>query len=112
MNVYNLYRSVEGDENQILIHTENATNTTTTHEYVVEDHEIDSGVTYNYWLEAIGNDGSTSNFGPVSVTIDGEIPELPTNYQFGPAFPNPINLEYCNIPISITENKIGYLTII
>lgn len=72
-----------------------ATNTSITQSYSLEDYEVSMNNTYYYWLEA-ADYGHSSFFGPVmvSITAEGEesdIPELPVETKLYSAFPNPFN---------------------
>ena len=115
---WNVYRSDSNNFGQAQILNLNTIpgNGTTSEPYFysfTDEYEVQENSTYWYWLESISGSGETESFGPVSLTIlDGEIPELPNQYQFGPAFPNPTNVNWCDIPIAISENNIGYLIII
>jgi hypothetical protein len=42
------------------------------------DHEAQVGATYYYWLEAVGTDGATQRFGPVSASA-----QAPTSITLG-----------------------------
>jgi hypothetical protein len=42
------------------------------------DREVQVGTTYYYWLEAVGTDGATQRFGPVSATV-----QAPTSITLG-----------------------------
>ncbi|MCF7859076.1 MAG: choice-of-anchor D domain-containing protein [Candidatus Cloacimonetes bacterium] len=111
MNCYNLYRSETGPNEQLLINTQYALNSTSTHSYEYQDHEVENGVTYSYWLEAVAYDGSSTEYGPTSVTILGEeTPELPDTTLLYGNYPNPFN-PVTNIKFDIKEGETAQLTI-
>ncbi len=63
-------------------------------EYSYKDTEIEANCTYNYWLESIEIDGSTTFYGPITTTTgDGQpqIPGIPLLTKLGKAYPNPFN---------------------
>jgi len=107
MNCFNIYRSEEGISNQIIIHSEPATNTSNTHEYIFEDHEVEIGETYSYWLEGVNLDGTSDTWGTQTLTINEDIPdEFPENTKLIGNFPNPYNITkdpFTTIRFSIKE---------
>lgn len=89
---YRVYRSETDNQAEAQLITPimiEATNTSTTQHYGIEDKEVSVGNTYYYWLEAV--DYSHSSFyGYRSVEVVGEIvPELPVSSIMGNAYPNP-----------------------
>ena len=68
-------------------------------EYIFEDeHEIEYGETYWYWLESRGISGLTETYGPISLLIpeegdDPNSPEIPKVYGLFQNYPNPFNPE-------------------
>lgn len=89
---YRVYRSETDNQAEAQLITPimiEATNTSTTQHYGIEDKEVSVGYTYYYWLEAV--DYSHSSFyGYRSVEVVGEIvPELPVSSIMGNAYPNP-----------------------
>ena len=87
-----------------LILGQGTTSQPTDYEFI-DDGDLISGETYWYWLEAVDNVGSTSIFGPISITIpgadidDNEI--IAGNYCLT-NYPNPFN-PITNISYSIKE---------
>ncbi len=74
-----------------------AMNQTQECEYRFIDQEVETGNTYWYWLESIETGGSVHFFGPVSVEVIEEDPDLPPEYFDVTAlkenYPNPFNPE-------------------
>ncbi|MDY0298575.1 MAG: hypothetical protein RBQ66_01965 [Candidatus Cloacimonadaceae bacterium] len=102
---YNVYRNeTETQEGALKINPLRieATNTSTTQTYFIEDNEVVIGTTYYYWLEAVDMTHSTF-FGPQYVEVTGtEIPELPTQNVMRSAYPNPLNKgDYFNLYIDV-----------
>ena len=67
------------------------------HDYhFVDEHAVQPGLTYWYWLESIDNSGATNNFGAISLTIpndNGENPNPPNTDDFAflqQNYPNPV----------------------
>ena len=88
-----------------------ATNTTQQHNYNFIDYEVSVGVTYNYWLQGIEQDGSTTLWGPHSAMLEEQItPQLPTESFLKNNYPNPFN-PLTKITFSIKEGETGSLTI-
>jgi len=109
MNSFNIYRSEEGISNHIIIHSESATNTSISHEYIFEDHEVEVGETYSYWLEGVNLDGTSNTWGPQILTITDEIPEeFPEETRLIGNFPNPYitnSSAFTTIKFSIEEKE-------
>jgi len=63
---YNLYR---GETAEILLYSVDATNESSQHTYTCEDAEVVAGETYTYWLESVGEDGSSVIYDPTSIDI-------------------------------------------
>ena len=61
---FNLYRD------GILIHQEDATNSSETVEYTFIDETVENHTTYNYTLEAVNFDGVSANIGSVDLTVE------------------------------------------
>ena len=108
MNCFNIYRYEQGISNQIIIHSEPATNTSNTHEYCFEDYEVEIGKTYSYWLEGVNLDGTSNTWGPQTLTINEDIPgEFPENTKLIGNYPNPYNITknpFTTIRFSIRED--------
>jgi hypothetical protein len=100
---WNIYRSETNEISDAFQINSNiilgAGTTTEPTEYIYEDeHEIEYGETYWYWLESRGISGLTETYGPISITIpeegdDPESPYLPTIYGLHQNYPNPFNPE-------------------
>ncbi|MDD2332106.1 MAG: FlgD immunoglobulin-like domain containing protein, partial [Candidatus Cloacimonetes bacterium] len=97
---YNVFRNLENTLltairlNPGLISEGNQTGTQTTYKYT--DMEVEANATYYYWLESVDLDGSSSFYGPVSITLNNqdpgqETPQLPMVTELLNAFPNPFN---------------------
>ncbi len=87
---------VLGDAMMINANLIAAINGSNEHTYYFKDPEIEEEATYNYWLEAIEMNGSSSLFGPTSVTINGGEPEEEEtppliSTMIGQNYPNPFN---------------------
>ncbi|MCD4819126.1 MAG: hypothetical protein K8S23_10590 [Candidatus Cloacimonetes bacterium] len=74
--------------------------------YLVDEIGFVNGTTYYYWLQMFEYSDLSELWGPVSIYIPEE-----TIYSFGPAYPNPSNLEI-KIPYSVEVNKKVTITII
>jgi hypothetical protein len=64
--------------------------------YAYRDTDIENGDTYYYWIESIDLDGTSTMFGPQTVTITenedpGDTPEVVYVTGFDSVFPNPFN---------------------
>ena len=109
---YKLYRS-QSDLAHVEYTSEliSATNSPETQVYSFEDYEVAINETYNYWVESIENDGSSSMHGPISITIqEEEIPELPTETVLIGNYPNPFN-PVTNIKFDVKEGETAELSI-
>ncbi len=76
----------------------------------VDSQAIEAGV-YYYWLEGLDMDGSSSLFGPVSVTLTQEVsqaPDVPIVQGLNNAFPNPFNP---NVTLSMGMEKAGSVNV-
>lgn len=112
---YRVYRSETNDANsatQITAMMIEATNTSTTQVYSIEDREVLPFSTYYYWLEAV--DYNHSNFfGPQFVEVPGEVvPELPVQTAMKNAYPNPFKTNAnTNIEVALKAGETGTVTI-
>lgn len=112
---YRVYRSQLNDANtavQITPTLIEATNTSSTAVYSIEDREVLPFNSYYYWLEAV--DFNHSNFfGPQFVTVTGEIvPELPVQTAMKNAYPNPFKTNSStNIEVAVKAGETGTVTI-
>jgi len=89
-----------------------ATNSSQMQFYSLTDTEIEPGGIYYYWLECV--EAASSNFyGPVSVTVEGEVPGIyPSLSQLKNAWPNPFKSQTgTTIGVDIKEGETGSLTI-
>lgn len=89
-----------------------ATNSSQMQTYSFTDTEIEPGSIYYYWLECV--EAASSNFyGPVSVTVEGEVPGVyPSLSQLKNAWPNPFKSQTgTTIGVDIKEGETGSLTI-
>ncbi|MDP8269583.1 MAG: T9SS type A sorting domain-containing protein [Candidatus Tenebribacter davisii] len=110
MSLWNLHREYQGSN--IIIHTEAATNTTVTHDYMFQDAEVINGETYTYYLEAISYDGTSQLWGPVNATMEGNgtnVP-LPGLTELIGNHPNPFNPDTF-INFNVKENETATLSI-
>jgi hypothetical protein len=112
---YRVYRSQLNDANtavQITASMIEATNTSTTAVYSIEDREVAPFNSYYYWLEAVDFNHS-SFFGPQYVTVTGEIvPELPVQTAMKNAYPNPFKANgNTNIEVALKAGETGTVTI-
>ncbi|MCD6181203.1 MAG: T9SS type A sorting domain-containing protein, partial [Candidatus Cloacimonetes bacterium] len=109
---YYVYRS-ETDYSQAvaisdLIH---ADNTPFSHSYSFIDTELEYEHTYNYWLESINSDGTTNQWGPQEITLEGApAPQLPQVTSLEGNYPNPFNPSTM-LKFSVKENEEATLTI-
>lgn len=110
---YRVYRSETNTQADALMITESmveATNTSTTQTYSVEDTEVEIGHTYYYWLESVDM-GSSQFHGPVSVLVEGEVPPVyPEITSMKSAYPNPFKAN-TNIEVSVKAGESGSVTI-
>lgn len=98
MSGYNVFRNYQPDlDNASKINAGliAANNTSTTHNYVYSDAEVELGDTYYYWLEAVETNGQSEFFGYVQVATHpndpgNEIPVVPIT-QLNKAYPNPFS---------------------
>lgn len=108
LNCFNVYRDGE------IIGSVEATNTTQTQFYRFADHQAEPGNTYHYWLEVVELDGSTTMFGPQSVTLEqqGEPgqPAIPQVYGLYQNYPNPFN-PTTEISFSVPGTTTGELVV-
>lgn len=112
---YRIYRNESAELQSALLITPaiiSATNGSSQHVYIHRDNEVEPGLSYSYWLEAVEL-GSSEFFGPVSATLTGgEVPNLPEKYLLGQAYPNPFRAgEGTCLPVSVKEGDSGSLTI-
>ena len=92
ISLWNLYRQEPRSDEQTIIYTIPATNTTEPHEYIHNDTYVVNGETYYYYLESIEYDGTSEMYGPVSAIMLGEdIPDLPGQTELIGNHPNPFN---------------------
>ena len=109
MQRYNLYRSENGITS--LINTQQAVNLTTTYTYSFDDMEVAVGHTYEYVLEGVEIDGTSSILGSVLATLEeGATPQLPQATLLSGNYPNPFN-PVTEICFSVKENETATLTI-
>jgi len=105
LSVFNIYR------NDLLIHTEYATNSSQTTSYEFLDTEVVDGETYIYDLEAVDLDGSAVIIGSTTLTIDipepEEISEITVLYD---NYPNPFKGS-TTIKYVVKEKQTATLTI-
>lgn len=112
---YRVYRSIDQDQSTALQLTDTlipATNTSSSHSYGYTDAEVSIGSTYYYWLEGV-EFNSSEFFGPVSVTLDANVPPAwPELTALQSAYPNPFKASAnTNIRVSLKESESGTLTI-
>ncbi|PKN79175.1 MAG: hypothetical protein CVU48_06115 [Candidatus Cloacimonetes bacterium HGW-Cloacimonetes-1] len=113
---YNVYRSQQDAFasasyiNEGLI---TPTNTSTTSSYSYLDREVELNSSYYYWLESVEMNGESNLFGPVFVTVQGNIsPELPQTSAMGSAYPNPFRSSgTTNVEVTLKESETGTVTI-
>lgn len=113
---YNVYRSEDADQasavkiNGTLI---DATNTSQTQTYNHVDNAVSPETTYNYWLEVVEMDGTTSFHGPTTVYVETPasiVPSLVTT--MGNAYPNPFKANSnTNIAYEVKAGETGTITI-
>ncbi len=116
---YNLYRYFANEFDQAfrinprLIEASNQTNAEV---YTYTDEDVEKSVTYYYWLEGIGLDGSADIYGPLTLLVsynddeDEEVPDVPLVTELQKAYPNPFNPE-TNIRFSVAEDDEAELRI-
>ncbi|MFA6911036.1 MAG: T9SS type A sorting domain-containing protein, partial [Candidatus Cloacimonadaceae bacterium] len=112
---YRIYRGESNVQNNATSITPNmidATNTSSTHVYTHEDHEVINNTGYYYWLEAVDLTHSTF-YGPQYVeVIHEEVPELPLQTVMKSAYPNPFSANsVTNIHVDIKAGDSGTVTI-
>jgi hypothetical protein len=97
LNGYYVLRSISPDLvlAQVVSGLINATNTSSTHNYIWEDHELFEPGDYYYWLMVSELDGSMAYHGPVMVNLldpnDHGSPGVPQETKLLMAHPNPFN---------------------
>jgi hypothetical protein len=89
-----------------------ATNSSSTQSYTVIDNDVNIGTTYYYWLEAV-DFNSSSYHGPVSVTVEGNVPPvLPEVTSMRNAYPNPFKANSnTTIEVAVKAGENGTITI-
>lgn len=112
---YRVYRAESADQASALLITPimiEATNTSTTQNYSIEDREVYAGATYYYWLEAVDY-AHSSFFGYRAVEVLADItPELPVQSAMRNAYPNPFRANSnTNIEVSVKAGETGTVTI-
>ena len=112
---YRVYRNETDNPETALLLTPvmiQATNTSTSQEYALEDREVFPNSTYYYWLEA-ADYGHSTFFGPQMIEVTGEIvPDLPMQSIMSNAYPNPFKASSStNIDVSIKAGENGTVTI-
>lgn len=112
---YRVYRAESADQASALLITPimiEATNTSTTQSYSIEDREVYAGATYYYWLEAVDY-AHSSFFGYRAVEVLADItPELPVQSAMRNAYPNPFRANSnTNIEVSVKAGETGTVTI-
>ncbi len=113
---FNLYRSETSDLiNSIRINNSvvAATNTSEQHSYSLTDEQVEIGKTYYYWLENVDMDGTSTMYGPHSVTItENQTPILPVVSLLNNAYPNPFHFgSNAKIKVAIKGGETGTITI-
>ena len=90
-----------------------AYNESTTHNYSFTDTEVENNMLYNYWLESVEMDGTSQYHGPVSVSVEHEVPPVvPTQTTMRSAYPNPFNVNgNTTIEVAVKEGDAGNVTI-
>jgi len=89
---FNLYRSLHQEEGFQKINTNilpGIGNSTTSHHYTYQDHDVLSGNMYYYKLESIDRLGNKEYFGPISIEIS--LSAIPTHFELSQNYPNPFN---------------------
>lgn len=112
---YRVYRAESADQASALLITPimiEATNTSSTQNYNLEDREVNSGNTYYYWLEAVDY-GPSSFFGPQYVEVLADVaPELPVQSAMKNAYPNPFKSNSAaTIEVSVKAGETANVTI-
>lgn len=112
---YRIYRgesNVQADAVLVTPIMIEATNTSQTHTYTIEDREVQIGRSYWYWLESV--DYINSNFyTPQNVVVTGEsTPVLPQVTALKNAYPNPFKANSnTTIEVAVKEGEAGSVTI-
>ncbi len=111
MSGYHLYRSKDNNVSQAIRITNQlipACNSCVQNNYSIKDIEIEQNNTYYYWLSSYGSDGSSTQYGPVSVKINNnnETPEVFTQNILKQSYPNPFkNTTAISYSISGSKNS-------
>lgn len=110
---YLAYRNNNADQSTAILISPQiipATNTGSAQAYSTTDTEVESGQTYYYWLEAVDYN-SSSYFGPVSVTVNGNTPPvMPEFTELKGAYPNPFRSS-TNIEFALKTGESGVVNI-
>ncbi len=110
---YLVYRNTSPDQSSSeLIGTSliPATNTSSTQTYTATDNAVEVGSTYYYWLEAVDYNSSAYH-GPVSVTVEGNVPSLlPQVTTLKNIYPNPFKGS-ANIVAEVKAGETGTVTV-
>ena len=94
---YRIFRSTESEisEATMLNVFINANNSSTQSSYSFTDDEVQTGITWYYWLQVVEMDGTNFFHGPVNVFLNDSInennPVIPNTTTLNCIFPNPFN---------------------
>lgn len=90
-----------------------AFNESTIHSYSFTDTEVENHGVYNYWLESVEMGGGSDFHGPVTVSVEHEVPPvIPSTTAMRSAYPNPFRVSgSTTIEVSVKEADAGSVTI-
>jgi hypothetical protein len=113
---YNIYRSEDASPQnaaKLNLSIIPAGNTSHTQSYSFTDVEVAVNATYNYWLESVELDGSSQLYGPVGITVVGDIaPGITEISSLGNIYPNPFRRGgAANFDVSVKTGETGTITI-
>lgn len=86
------------------------TTTEPTNYSFTDDFPVNNGATYYYWLQSVSISGELELFGPVSIEIQDNLPQLPASSWLKNNFPNPFN-PTTTIEFAVREGESGILSI-
>lgn len=113
---YRVFRGSTGSYNSSTMITPTlipATNTSSMAAYSYDDHEVEPGNTYWYWLESVENNSQSNIHGPVMVTVTQEVPPAQVlQNSISDAWPNPFRKgSFASFEVSVKTDEAAVINI-